>query len=180
MCGLTFSASMGTMIKGYLNHLSCTYNHLTENATKQPCLMELVWLESPQWSLDHTHVHIYIAFNQLRKGCIPILCTTILVTNKQMKVIPSCDTYQVCPRWCQIVGFLTSFCASMFLWIFHSIVVHRLLHSPSRKSWTHAYGMYATSMDFLFEPLWCSPLTHTKSTMENGGLVGFWTCILWP
>jgi hypothetical protein len=32
----------------------------------------------------------------------------------------------------------------------------------------------------LFEPLWCSPLTHTKSTMENGGLVGFWTCILWP
>jgi hypothetical protein len=47
------------------------------------------------------------------------------------------------------------------------------------KSWKRAYGMYATSMDFLFEPSWPSSLTHTKSTLENGGLVGFWTCILW-
>jgi hypothetical protein len=103
-----------------------------------------------------------------------------LCTNKQMKAIPSCDTYQVCSRWCQIVGFMTSFCASMLLWMFHSIGVCRSPHSPSRKSWTCAYGMYATSMDFLFEPLWHSPLTHTKSTLENGGLVGFLTCILWP
>jgi hypothetical protein len=126
--------------------------------------MELVWFESPQWSPNHTCIHTYIAFNQLRKGCIPILCTTILVNNKQMKVIPSCDTYQVCPRWCLIVGFLTSFCAGMFLWMFHSIGVWRLLHSPAKRSWTRVCGMDPTSMDFLFEPSWHSPLTHTKST----------------
>ncbi len=30
--------------------------------------------------------------------------------------------------------------------------VRRSIHSPSKKSWTHAYGIYATSMDLLFEP----------------------------
>jgi hypothetical protein len=113
-----------------------------------PCLA----LNKGPW---HTYIHTYITFNQFKKGCIPII-----VNNTQMKAIPSCDTYQVRLRWCQIVGFLTSFCASMFLWMFHSIGAHRSPHLPSKMSWTCAY---ATLMDFLFELPWSSLLTHTKT-----------------
>jgi hypothetical protein len=74
-----------------------------------------------------------------------------------MRYIPSMPEVQ-----CRIVGFLTSFCVGIFSWMFHSTRVHRLPHSPSKKSWTHAYGIYATLMDFLIEPLWCLPLTHTQ------------------
>jgi len=126
-----------------------------------PCLA----LNKGPW---HTYIHTYITFNQFKKGCIPILCITILVNNTQMKAIPSCDTYQICPRWCQIVGFLTSFCSSMFLWMFHSIGAHRSPHLPSKMSWTCAY---ATLMDLLFEPPWSSLLTHTNCP--------HWKMVIW-
>jgi len=65
--------------------------------------INMIWITT---MISRPYLHSYLHHTQsIKERLHSNLCTTILVNNRQMKAIPSCDTYQVCPRWWWIVGF---------------------------------------------------------------------------